>query len=72
MRQNFRPVHIQSISRFIRNLMLPEHLKSVHGRVGVLVGNGEKCWLPAFYPFPMFSKGFSLQVIQILDSDIKG
>ena len=36
-----------------------EKLKFLVGRDKNIVGKGEKCWLPAFCPFPtMFSKGF--------------
>ena len=40
----------------------------VSDRVENIVEKGNKCWFPAFSPFPtMFSKGFLIQVVQIRD-----
>ena len=40
----------------------------VFHRVKNIVGKGEKCWSPAFTPFPtMFSKGFLFRVVITLD-----
>ena len=36
------------------------------------VDKGEKCWFPAFSPFPtMFSKGFFLKVVKSRDRVVK-
>ena len=41
--------------------------KSIFDRVQNTVEKGEKCWLPAFPPFPTkFSKGFNSMVIETL------
>ena len=51
-----------------------QKLKLVLGRVVPVnfVGKGEKCWLPAFSPFPiMFSKVFFLRVIKSRDCVVK-
>ena len=40
-------------------------MKFILRRAENIVGKGEKCWLPAFSPFPtMFSKGFFLKVVK--------
>ena len=50
-----------------------EKLKFVLGRVENTVGKGEKCWLPAFSPFPaMFSKAFFFRVVKTPDCVVKG
>ena len=44
--------------------MVAEKLKFILGKVENIVGKGEKCWLPAFSPFPtMFSKGFYFRAV---------
>ena len=45
---------------------------SLLDRVENTVGKGEKCWLPAFSPFPtVFSKAFFLRVAKSLDCVVK-
>ena len=37
------------------------------------MGKGKKCWLPAFFPFPiMFSKGLFLRIVKSRDCVVKG
>ena len=48
--------------------MLSIRAKFVLGWVKNIVGKGEKCWLPAFSPFPaMFSTGFYFRVVENRD-----
>ena len=45
---------------------------SLYNRVENIVGKGEKCWLPAFSPFPtMFSKSFFYRVVESWDCIVK-
>ena len=49
-----------------------DFLKSALGSVENIVGKGQKCWLPAFSPFPtMFSKASLLRVIESRDCVVK-
>ena len=48
-------------------------MKFVLGMIKNIVGKGEKCWLPAFSPFPtMFSKGFFFRVVKSRDCMVMG
>ena len=43
-------------------IKMTKKLKIALGRAENIAGKGEKCWLPAFSPFPtMFSKGYVSQ-----------
>ena len=47
---------------------MTQRFKFVLGRIENIVGKGEKCWLPAFSPFPtMFSKAFFSRVVKSRD-----
>ena len=49
-----------------------EKLKFVLGRIKKHCGKRRKCWLPAFSPFlTLFSKGYFLQVVKILDCVVR-
>ena len=56
------------LKRFADNkINVIQKQKFVLERVEKIVGKGEKCWLPAFSPFPiMFSKGFFFKVIKVV------
>ena len=49
-----------------------KNLKYGLGRMENIVGNGEKCWLPAFSPFPtIFSISLLPRVVKSLDCLVK-
>ena len=53
-------------------LNLAKEFKFVLRRVDNIMGRGEKCWSPAFSPFPtMFSKGFYFRVVKSPDCVVK-
>ena len=53
-------------------ILITEKIKFLLGRVENILGKGDKCWSPAFSPFPiMFSKGLCLRVVKRQDCVVK-
>ena len=54
------------------NLYVAQIMDFVFYREDSIVGKGEKCWLPAVFPFPtMFLNGLYLRVVKSLDFVVK-